>query len=377
MQVLANRLDRGVSKYRQEYEDAAIKCIRSGTYILGEELENFESEWSIYNRILDNDVANDSDSKREIYCAGVASGLDALQIALHCMEIKNDDEVIVQGNTFIASIIAITRNGAKPVFVEPDSSYQIDIDEIEKLITDKTRAVMVVHLYGHVCNMTKVVEICKKHRLKLIEDCAQAHGAMWNGQKVGTFGDAGCFSFYPTKNLGAFGDAGAIITSDKKLIDNIRMYRNYGSSKKYYNDTVGMNSRLDELQAAMLRIGLRHLGDNISERRKIAAIYDKKINNDRIKKPIQEQGGYAVYHQYVVRCKERDKLMNYLSERGVGSIIHYPIPPHLQKAYEYLGYGKGMLPITESYAEEVLSLPMYIGMTDEEQKYVIETVNAF
>ena len=273
--------------------------------------------------------------------------------------------------------MGITMNGATPIFVEPDENSQIDIDAIERSITDKTRAVMVVHLYGQVTDMTRIVDICKKHGLFLIEDCAQAHGAMWKGQKVGTFGDVGCFSFYPTKNMGAFGDAGAVISHDSKLIDDVKTYRNYGSHKHYYNKVVGANSRLDEMQAALLRVRLKYMDEITNERRNLARRYCDRISNPNIITPIEIDNSYSVWHQYVIRCKERDKLITYLNEKEIGSIIHYPVPPHLQEAYAYLGHKEGEYPITEEYAHEVLSIPMYNGMTIEEQDYVIEALNKF
>ena len=287
------------------------------------------------------------------------------------------DEVIVLADTYIASVLAVTDNGLVPVFVEPDEHYQIDVSKIEAAITDKTKAVMVVHLYGNICDMDRVTQICKKHNLKLVEDCAQSHGAKWKGKLAGTFGDAGCFSFYPSKNIGAFGDAGAVISSDPELIRKVKVLRNYGSGKRYYNEVVGVNSRLDEMQAALLRVRMKYIDDITEERRKIAAVYNEKITNPGIIKPAQQEGGYEVYHQYVIRSERRDELIEYLKEKEIGTIIHYPVPPHLQQAYEYLGHKKGDLPISERYANEVLSIPMYNGMSDEEQQYVIDALNAF
>ncbi|PWT26162.1 DegT/DnrJ/EryC1/StrS family aminotransferase [Butyrivibrio fibrisolvens] len=386
MKILANRMDLGFKMHQQEYEDAALRVLRSGWYILGKELESFEQEFASFHEkeIRNGDIntcnctgiTSGSDSKK-VYCAGVASGLDALWIGIKMLGIGTGDEVIVQGNTYIASVMGITMNGATPVFVEPDENSQIDVDAIEGAITDKTKAVMVVHLYGQVTNLDKIVDICKRHNLYLIEDCAQAHGAKWNGQKVGTFGDIGCFSFYPTKNMGAFGDAGAIIAHDPKIIEDAKTYRNYGSHKHYYNKVVGANSRLDEMQAALLKVRLRYMEEITQERRKLASIYTEKINNPDIITPFEIDNSYAVWHQYVIRCKHRDELIAYLNEKEIGSIIHYPVPPHLQEAYTYLGHSEGEYPITEKYANEVLSIPMYNGMSNEEQMYVINALNAF
>ncbi|WP_027203432.1 DegT/DnrJ/EryC1/StrS family aminotransferase [Butyrivibrio fibrisolvens] len=386
MKILANRMDLGFKMHQQEYEDAALRVLRSGWYILGKELESFEQEFASFHEkeIIDGDIdtcnctgiTGGADSNK-LYCAGVASGLDALWIGIKMLGIGAGDEVIVQGNTYIASVMGITMNGATPIFVEPDENSQIDIDAIEKAITDKTKAVMVVHLYGQVTDIDRIVDICKKHNLYLIEDCAQAHGAKWNGQKVGTFGDIGCFSFYPTKNMGAFGDAGAIIAHDPKIIEDAKTYRNYGSHKHYYNKVVGANSRLDEMQAALLKVRLRYMEEITQERRKLASIYTEKINNPDIITPFEIDNSYAVWHQYVIRCKHRDELIAYLNEKEIGSIIHYPVPPHLQEAYTYLGHSEGEYPITEKYANEVLSIPMYNGMSNEEQMYVINALNAF
>ena len=364
MKISANRMDLGFKKHQDEYEEAALKVLRSGWYILGKEDEAFEEEFAAFHG-------------KDVYCAGLASGLDALILGVRALGIGEGDEVIIQGNTYIASVMGATINGAFPVFVEPDEHHQIDVSKIEAAITPKTKAIMVVHLYGLICDMDKVLEICKKHGLKLIEDCAQGHNAKWNGRLAGTFGDVGCFSFYPTKNMGAFGDAGAVISKDPELIKKIKVLRNYGSGRHYYNEVVGVNSRLDEMQAALLRIRLKYLEEITEERRKIAAAYDRGIVNPCIIKPVQIDGGYQVYHQYVIRTEKRDELIEYLKEKEIGSIIHYPVPPHLQEAYAYLGYKKGDLPISEKYADEVLSIPMYNGMTDEEQAYVIDALNNF
>lgn len=386
MKILANRMDLGFKMHQQEYEDAALRALRSGWYILGKELESFEQEFAAFheNEIKNGEIdtcnctgITDGADSNKLYCAGVASGLDALWIGIKMLGIGAGDEVIVQGNTYIASVMGITMNGATPIFVEPDENSQIDIDAIEKAITDKTKAVMVVHLYGQVTDIDRIVDICKKHHLYLIEDCAQAHGAKWNGQKVGTFGDIGCFSFYPTKNMGAFGDAGAIIAHDPKIIEDAKTYRNYGSHKHYYNKVVGANSRLDEMQAALLKVRLKYMDEITQERRKLAARYREKIQNPDIITPVEVDNSYAVWHQYVIRCKHRDKLIDYLNEKEIGSIIHYPVPPHLQEAYKYLGHKEGDFSITEEYASEVLSIPMYNGMSEEEQDYVIDALNSF
>lgn len=363
MKVMPNRLDRGFYVYQKEFEDKAIEVLRSGWYVLGNEVKSFEEEFAAY-----------TNSK---YCVGLASGLDALWMAFRILGIGAGDEVIVQGNTYIASVMGITMNGATPVFVEPDEYYNIDASKIEEKITDKTKAVLVVHLYGQASEMDKITAIAKKHNLKIVEDCAQSHGADFDGKRTGTFGDIGCFSFYPSKNLGAFGDAGAIVTDDEKIAEDFRIYRNYGSEKRYYNKVVGANSRLDEIQAGLLRVRLSHMQELTEEKIAIADRYSRELHNSKIELPKVRDKATAIWHQYVIRTDRRDELIEYLNKREIGTIIHYPIPPHLSEAYGYLGYSEGAFPITENYAKTVLSIPMYNGMTREEQTYVIDAINGF
>lgn len=363
MQIPASRLDRAYQKYQKEFEEKTLEVLRSGWYIMGEELERFEKNYAAWVGTK--------------YCIGVASGLDALILAVRALGIGEGDEVLVQANTFIASVMGISINGATPVFVEPDEYYGIDAQKLQDKITEKTKAILVVHLYGQACNMNQVQKVCEDNHLYLVEDCAQSHGATWNGQMTGTFGDIACFSFYPGKNLGAFGDAGAVVTNDAQLDRRIRMLRNYGSEKRYHNKEVGLNSRLDELQAGLLDVRLRHMGEMTAEKQTLAERYTNGIKNPLIVLPRVRNEAVHVWHQYVIRCKERDSLKAYLEEKGIGTTIHYPIPPHMSEAYAYLGYHKGDLPIAEKYADEVLSLPTYYGMTEEEQQYVIDTINAF
>lgn len=363
MKIMPNRMDRGFYRYQEEFEKKALEVLRSGWYVLGKEVAAFEEEFAAYTGAK--------------YCVGLASGLDALWLAFRVLNIKEGDEVIVQGNTYIASVMGITINGATPVFVEPDDYYQINPAKIEEKITDRTKAVLAVHLYGQASDMAPIVELCKKYKLRLVEDCAQSHGACFNGKMTGTFGDIGCFSFYPSKNLGAFGDGGAIVTDDEQIAKDMKVYRNYGSEKRYYNKVVGTNSRLDEIQAGLLRVRLSHLDDLTEEKRRIAARYFKELHNDKILLPRFIEGATHVYHQFVIRCKERDELIAYLDEKEIGTIIHYPIPPHLAEAYHYLGFKEGDFPMTERLAKEVLSIPMYNGMTEEEQTYIIDAINGF
>lgn len=363
IKIMSNRMDKGFRKYQEEFENKALEVLRSGWYVLGKEVQSFEEEFAAYTGAK--------------YCAGVASGLDALWIAFRVLGIGAGDEVIVQSNTYIASVMGITINGATPVFVEPDEYFNMDVSKIEEKITEKTKAILVVHLYGQASDMAPVKALCEKYHLRLVEDCAQSHGACFDGQMTGTFGDIGCFSFYPSKNMGAFGDAGAIVTNDKKIMEDVKVFRNYGSEKRYYNRVVGTNSRLDELQAGLLRVRLKHMEEITEEKREIARRYSEGIKNPLLRLPEIKEKADSVWHQYVIRCKERDRLQNYLNEKGIGTIIHYPIPPHLSEAYQYLGFKRGDLPIAETYADEVLSLPIYNGITEEEQQYVIEALNAF
>lgn len=363
MKIMPNRLDKGFYLYQEEFEKKALEVLRSGWYVLGKEVSSFEEEFAAYTGAK--------------YCVGLASGLDALWIAFRVLGIGTGDEVIVQGNTYIASVMGITINGATPIFVEPDEFYNIDASRIEEKITEKTKAILVVHLYGQASNMEPIMEIARKHNLRVVEDCAQSHGACFNGQMTGTFGDIGCFSFYPSKNLGAFGDAGAIVTNDAKIADDVKVFRNYGSEKRYYNRVVGTNSRLDELQAGLLRVRLSHIKELEEDKRQICIRYLKELKNDNIELPQIRENATHIWHQFVIKTERRQELIDYLNEKEIGTIIHYPIPPHLSEAYQYLQIPKGSLPITERYAETVLSIPLYNGMTQEEQTYVIEAINQF
>ena len=363
MKIMPNRMDRGFYQYQKEFEEKALQVLRSGWYILGKEVCSFEEKFAAYTGSR--------------YCVGLASGLDALWIAFRLLGIGKGDEVIVQGNTYIASVMGITINGAVPVFVEPDDHFGIDVEKIEEKITDRTKAILVVHLYGMATKMDRIVELCRNYGLRLVEDCAQSHGACFDGKMTGTFGDVGCFSFYPSKNLGAFGDGGAVVVNDEQLYKDFKIFRNYGSEKRYYNKVVGANSRLDELQAGLLCVRLLHMKELTQEKVRIAEYYSTNIHNNRIHLPELCEGATGVWHQYVIRCEERERLIEYLDERGIGTIIHYPIPPHLAEAYRYLGYGEGFLPVTEHLAKTVLSIPIYNGMTKEEQDYVIAAINEF
>lgn len=362
--IMPNNLGRQYSLHAEEYKKKALEVLDSGWYILGKEVSSFEKEWAEY-------IGSD-------YCVGLASGLDALWISFRLLDIGAGDEVIVCANAYIACVMGITMNGATPVFVEPDAYDNIDADRIQEKITDKTKAILAVHLYGQSCDMTKIMNIANRYNLKVVEDCAQSHGNHWQGQTVGTFGDVGCFSFYPSKGCGAFGDAGCIVTNNEQLANKFKIFRNYGSEKRYHNMMVGSNSRLDELQAGLLRVKLSHLNEFNAERCRIAEKYYAGIKNELIQMPKIRPGADSSWHQFVIHVPEyRDNLMTYLKQKDIGTLIHYPIPPHLSEAYAYLGHKKGDFPIAEKYADEVLSLPMYNGMTEEEQQMVINAINEF
>lgn len=333
-------------------------------YIEGKEDEMFEKAFSAFcNRK---------------YCVGVGNGLDALFLSLKALNIKEGDEVIVPSNTYIATALAVTYTGATPVFVEPDiRTFNIDPTKIEAAITDKTKAIMPVHLYGQACDMDPIMKIARNNNLYVIEDCAQAHGAKYKGQVIGSFGDAAGFSFYPGKNLGALGDAGAVVTNNNELAKKVRALGNYGSDYKYHHIYQGNNSRLDELQAAFLSAKLPTLNKVNEERRKIANKYLEGIKNTEIVLPYVPDYAEPVWHIFAVRCDRRAELETFLNAAGIGTNKHYPIPMHLQECYKNLGFAKGDYPIAEKISETELSLPMFYGMTDEEIQYVIDQINCF
>jgi len=363
MKIDFSELKRQYDMHASEYEETVLRALRSGWYIMGNELKDFENKFGEYLGMP--------------YVIGVNSGLDALILAVRALNIGPGDEVIVPANTYIASVLAVTENGATPVFVEPDAFHCIDASRIEETITERTKAILPVHLYGQACQMDVICDIAKKYNLYIIEDCAQSHGATFKGQLTGTFGSIGCFSFYPTKPLGALGDSGAIAVKDKDLADKLYAMRNYGSHVKYVNDIVGVNSRLDEVQAAALKVGLSHLDEGNEIRRKIAESYFLGIKNPLVQLPVTREGNYHVYHVFAIMSEYRDQLQKYLEDNGIHTLMHYPIPPHMQKCYEYLGHKEGDFPIAERYAKTLLSLPIYVGMTMEEVEYVINMINSF
>jgi dTDP-4-amino-4,6-dideoxygalactose transaminase len=305
---------------------------------------------------------------------GLASGLDALTLALKALGVGIGDEVIVPANTYIATVLSVTAVGATPVFVEPDEYYCIDANKIENAITPNTKAVIPVHLYGQSCEMHKIIEISQKYRIYIVEDCAQSHGAKYGERVTGTFGDIGCFSFYPTKNLGAFGDAGAIVTNDASLARKIKMLRNYGSEQKYNNEIIGVNSRLDEIQAALLRVKLKYVEELTDERRKIANFYLDNIRAENVFLPRVRTQSTHCWHLFVIRSSQRDSIQTKLEKNGIATQIHYPIPPYLSNAYACLGYRSCDFPIAGNYADTVLSLPLYNGMPFEFVERVVEVI---
>lgn len=348
----------------KELRNAFERVYRRSMYIGGEEDKAFERAFAKYCNAE--------------YCIGTGNGLDALMLALKALGIGEGDEVIVPSNTFIATALAVTYVGAKVILTEPDiRTYTIDVAKIEEKITEKTKAIMPVHLYGQPCDMEPILKLAEKYGLYIVEDCAQAHGAVYKGEKVGTFGNAAGFSFYPGKNLGALGDGGAVVTNNKILAEKIRALGNYGSNYKYHHIFQGNNSRLDEMQAAFLNEKLPHLDHMNEERRRIAARYLDEIDNPDIMLPYVLPDTVPVWHIFAVRCRRRDKLEGYLAGHGIVTNKHYPIPIHLQKCYQDLGLKKGSLQIAEEISETELSLPLYYGMTDKEVQYVIDCLNRF
>ena len=351
------------NELKNDLNDAYKRVIDRSLYIDGSERKCFEESFADYIGAR--------------YCVGVGNGLDALTISLRAMDISEGDEVIVPSNTFIATVLAVTAAGATPVLVEPNiETYNLDPERIECAITDKTKAIIPVHLYGQPCEMDAIVHIAEKNNLDIVEDCAQAHGATYKGQKVGTLGVAACFSFYPGKNLGALGDGGAIVTDDKELAEKMGCISNYGSDFKYHHIYRGVNSRLDEMQAAFLSVKLPHLDRMNDERRRIAGRYNDGIHNNRIVLPMAMDGCDPVWHVFAIRCEERDDLEKHLNENGIGTNKHYPIPIHMQDCYKEAFKGDAFH-LAELISRTELSLPMYYGMDDKQIQAVIDAVNSF
>lgn len=344
--------------------DAFVRMYERHWFIQGTELEQFEEEYASYCGVK--------------HCVGCGNGLDALYLILRAYGIGGGDEVVVPSNTYIATALAVTYTGATPVFVEPRiESYNINPEKIESCITEKTKAIIAVHLYGQPAEMGEILKIARKYGLKVIEDAAQAHGAQYQGKKTGSLGDAAGFSFYPGKNLGALGDGGAVVTDDKELADMVRALGNYGSDYKYHHIYQGNNSRLDEVQAGLLRVKLAELDRWNEGRVQIARRYLTEIVNPDVILPTTVKGGTHVYHIFAIRCQNRDSLEAYLSEKGIGTNKHYPIPMHLQEAYRDMRIPEGALPLAEEISRTQLSLPLYYGMAQEEVSYVIDALNGW
>jgi dTDP-4-amino-4,6-dideoxygalactose transaminase len=350
---------------KNEILNAFEKFYDSYWYILGENLNKFENEYAKYNEVD--------------YAVGVSNGLDALYLSLKSLGIGKNDEVIIPSNTYIATALAVSYLGAKPIFVEPDiHTYNINPEIIESVINSKSKAIIPVHLYGQACEMDKIMAIADKYNLKVIEDNAQAHGARFKNKMTGSWGHINGTSFYPGKNLGALGDGGAITTNDLGLANMIKSLRNYGSREKYKNEIVGHNMRLDEIQATFLSIKLKYLDFWTSQRVSIAKKYNEALNGmGDIITPYLHSDSTHSYHLYVIRTKSRDKLQKHLSEKGIGTLIHYPIPPHLQNAYKFLEHKVGDFPIAEELSKTLLSLPIWPGMNDVEIKCVIDSISSF
>tara|TARA_B110000259_G_C14005657_1_gene397866 strand:+ start:127 stop:1230 length:1104 start_codon:yes stop_codon:yes gene_type:complete len=354
------------AQYELELKEAANRVIESGWYLMGKELETFEQDYAAFCGVN--------------FALGVGNGLDALRLILRAYiemgVINRGDEVIVPANTYIASVLSITDNGLLPVFVEPNNeTYNLESSLIERAITSKTKAILTVHLYGQISIDQKMLDICSKYNLKLIEDCAQSHGAIFNRKVSGSIGDAAGHSFYPGKNLGALGDAGAVTTDDKELAKIILALRNYGSHIKYENEFQGLNSRLDEIQAAFLSVKLKHINKDIDGRRLVANYYLQNIKNSEVTLPKVLNEEIHVWHLFVIRTNNRKELQQYLLEKGIQTLIHYPIPPHKQKAYKK--FNDLNFPITEKIHKEVLSLPLSAIMKEEDLKYVVDAINLY
>jgi dTDP-4-amino-4,6-dideoxygalactose transaminase len=349
---------------RDELAEAMSRVLDSGWYLLGRELEAFEAEYASYVEAE--------------HCIGVANGLDALHLCLRAMDVGPGDEVIVPSNTYIATWLAVTQAGARPVPVEPDeATYNLDPERVAAAITPRTKVILPVHLYGHPADLDPILEVARRHGLRVLDDAAQAHGARYRGRRIGGLADATAWSFYPGKNLGALGDGGGVTTNDPEIADRLTTLRNYGSRVKYVNEVPGFNSRLDEVQAAILRVKLRVLDEWNARRVRVAARYRAGLSGTRVSLPAAAAWADAVWHLFVVRSRERTAFQRHLAERGVQTLIHYPIPPHLQAAYRFLGLPAGSLPIAERIHEEVLSLPIGPELTADQVEEVIQAVRDF
>lgn len=360
--ILLNNFKKEYSFFQKDADIAVKKTLKSGWYILGKNVENFEKDFAKYIGVK--------------YCIGVANGLEALQISLLALGIKQGDEVLTVSNSAVATALAITNVGATPVFVDIDNYYHIDPDKIEQKITKKTKAIIPVHLFGQIVDIERILKIAQQHNLKVIEDACQAHGASFKRKKAGSFGDAGAFSFYPTKNLGAYGDGGAITTNSKEIYEKCRMLRNYGQKNRYEHAVKGLNSRLDEIQAAILSVKLKKLDNLIKKRNKIAKIYYKNLKGQQeLVLPKVRENSFHAYHLFVIQAINRNKLHLYLKSKNIETLIHYSIPIHQQEAFKE--FSKLQIPNTENLSKEILSLPINPFTTDLEVKFVCEKIKNF
>lgn len=365
MKIHSFDLKRQYQNLKLEIDRAVQSVMEKGQFILGENVSLLESEVSVYCGTK--------------YAIGVASGTDALLLSLRALGLGPGDEVITTPFTFFATAEVISNLGAKPVFVdiEPDT-FNIDVEMVEKEITKNTKVILPVHIFGQMCDMDKLLELKEQYNLSIVEDACQAIGAVYNGKRAGSIGDTGCFSFFPTKNLGAFGDGGMIVTNDERIRDKILMLRNHGSKKKYYHEELGYNSRLDEIQSAILRVKLRHLDSYIKRRQEIASLYSNLLLDiPYVKTPRIKEGRTHTFHQYIIRAERRDELQKYLSDNGIGSTVYYPLPLHLQNVYSSLGYKLGDFPEAERASKDVLALPMWPELKDEEVREVVEVIKSF
>ena len=352
-------LGRQYSSIKEEIDEAIQRVLDNTSFILGNEVEEFEKNFAEYCEVK--------------HCVGVDSGTSALSLVLKALGVKEGDEVITVPNTFIATTLAISSVGASIKFVDVDEHYNMDVAQLRNAISERTKAIIPVDLFGQVADMDEVMAIAREHNIKVIEDACQAHGAESKGRKAGSFGDVACFSFYPGKNLGAYGDGGAVVTNNEELKERLIALRNYGSKVKYHHPVKGFNNRLDALQAAVLNVKLKHLDEWNDKRRRNAQLYNELLDNT----PKEKDGNKHVYHLYVIRSDKRDVLAEFLENKGIYTGVHYPIPIHLQKAYEELGLKEGDFPVTEKYAKEMLSLPMFAELNEEEIRYIAESIKEF
>lgn len=362
MTILMVDFKREYTEIRNEVDLSIQRVLNSGWYVLGNEVKAFEKDFSGYIGPK--------------YAVGVNSGTDAIMLSLMCLGVGHGDEVITVSHTATATVSAISVTGAKPVFVDiEEDTMLMDTGQVEAKINDKTKAIVPVHLYGHPVDMSPLMDVSEKYEIPVVEDCAQAHGSEYKGRKVGSIGVIGAFSFYPTKNLGAYGDGGIVVTDDKNLYERLAMQRQYGWRERDNAEMQGVNSRLDEMQAAILKVKLKFLDGWNERRRKVAKLYNEFLKDSEIVTPMEKEYAKHVYHLYVVRCKDRNKLQQYLSKKGIQTMVHYPIPVHLQKAYQTLGYKKGELPITEKCAKEIISLPIFPQLKNKEVEYIMKAIS--